>query len=330
MLTRSQLESSVDSIVRLQLDNGLILWTPNGHADPWNHVESAMALDAGGRVDEARAAYSWMQKAQRADGSWHQYYTAHGIEDAKFDANTIAYVATGVWHHFLTTDDSDWLADQWTMVEQALGWVLELQQATGEILWAREPDGTPFHYALVTGSSSIHHSLGCAVRIAERLGIEARPWADARTLLGRALSEHQLEFFAEKDRWAMDWYYPVLGGVFVNQGEAMKRITSRWHEFVIPGEGVRCVHDHPWVTTGETAEAAIACAIAGMHTEAVEIFSTTEKLRYDDGSYWTGLHVPSRAWFPEGERTVYSAAAVVLADSVLRRGTPTAEVFGVS
>jgi hypothetical protein len=329
MLTPAQRDQSVASIAALQLDSGLVLWTPNGHADPWNHVETAMALDAGDQTDAARAAYRWLLDNQRADGSWHQYYTTSGVEDPKFDANTIAYVATGVLHHFETTGDRDWLASCWTMIDRAITWVLAMQQPTGEVLWAREPDGTPFHYALVTGSSSIHHSLGCAIRIAEELGHDATPWRAARWLLAKALVDHELEFFAEKNRWAMDWYYPVLGGVHRDRSAGVERIRSRWDEFVIAGEGVRCVNDHPWVTTGETAEAAIACWRVGMHQEAGELLATTAVLRHDDGSYWTGLHVPTRAWFPEGERTAYSAAAVVLADAVLRGDTPTADVFSV-
>ena len=326
LLSAKELEASVASILRLQLPCGLILWQPDGQADPWNHVETAIALDAGGRADEAAAAYAWLAEMQRPEGSWHQYYEADRVKDAKFDANTIAYVAAGVWHHFLCTKDIDWLADQWTMVRAAIEWVLELQQPTGEILWAREPDGTPFHYALITGSSSMHHSLGCAVAIASRLGHDATAWAGARDRLHHALAEHPLEFFAEKDRWAMDWYYPVLGGI--HRGlDARTHLHAQWSKFVAEGEGVLCVNDHPWVTTGETAEAAIGCELAGMHDEAIDLLSWTRSLRHDDGDYWTGLHSPTRTYFPDGERTAYSAAAIVIAHAVLDAGSPTARLF---
>ena len=328
LLTADELAHSVDSIARLQTRKGLILWREHGHADPWNHVETAMALSAGGRHDQAGAAYRWLIDNQRADGSWHQYYTAEGVKDEKFDANTIAYVATGVWHEFLTTNNTDRLASRWPMVLGAINWVLELQQPTGEVLWAREPDGTPFHYALITGSSSIHLSIGCARKIARRLNQDDTKWAEAQHRLGHALAEHPLEFFAEKERWAMDWYYPVLGGI--HRGvRAVEQLRSRWSDFVIDGEGVRCVNDHPWVTTAETAEAAIACLLAGLYDDGSALLAITARLRHDDGSYWTGLHVPTRTHFPEGERTAYSAAAVVLAHACLDLTSPTAELFGL-
>ena len=73
----------------------MIPWFPGGHADPWNHVEAAMALIVGGRRLEAERAFEWLVARQRADGSWHNYYVGDRVEQDKLDANTIAYVATG-------------------------------------------------------------------------------------------------------------------------------------------------------------------------------------------------------------------------------------------
>ncbi len=326
VLTEFERETSVQSIADHQQADGLILWTPGGHADPWNHVESAMALDVAGRSAEARVAYRWLADNQLPDGSWHQYYDINGVEDAKFDANTIAYVAVGTLHHWLITADDAWVRAQWPSVERALAFVLDLQQPTGEIHWAKEPDGTPFHYALVTGSSSIQQSLRCAIAIGRRLGRDTSRLDDAHEQLHRALRDHEREFFAEKDRWAMDWYYPVLSGV--HTGEAARtRMLASWHRFVLDEMGVRCVDDHPWVTTGETAEAAMACWVAGLHDEAVALLRSCARLRADDGSYFTGLHVPSSEWFPENERTTYSTAAVLLADALLRGDHATRGIF---
>jgi hypothetical protein len=325
VLSAGELRASVASIASTQTDDGLILWTPNGHADPWNHVETAMALDIGGLHAAARLAYRWLASRQRADGAWYQYYLSDGIEEHKLDANTIAYCATGVWHHYLSTGDDAVLVEFWPMVEQAVAWVLELQQPGGEIIWAREMDGTPLEYALLTGSSSIAHSLGCAIKIASALGKDAAAWGAARSALAAAVAHHP-ERFEPKDRWAMDWYYPVLAGVLKGEA-AVLRMHEGWDRFVMEGEGVRCVDDHPWVTTGETAEAAIACVQAGMTVEAVELLRWSRQLRADDGSYWTGLHVPDQVHFPAEERTAYSAAAVVLAVDAVAGTSPASTLF---
>ena len=105
----------------------MIPWFPGGHADPWNHVEAAMALALGGRRAEAERAYEWLVGMQRADGSWHQYYLADGVEQDKLDANVCAYVAAGVWHHCLLTRDRGFLETMWPVVERAIDFVLDLQ-----------------------------------------------------------------------------------------------------------------------------------------------------------------------------------------------------------
>ena len=45
VLSADQLSATVDAIAEWQLPSGMIPWFPGGHADPWNHVEAAMALD---------------------------------------------------------------------------------------------------------------------------------------------------------------------------------------------------------------------------------------------------------------------------------------------
>ena len=116
LLTAADVRLSAESIVELQLPNGMIEWYRGGHADPWNHVETAMALSTCGFIDQAELAYGWLADVQRPDGSWHNYYTADGIEDSKLDSNCIAYIAAGVWHHWLATGDRKFLEEYWDVV----------------------------------------------------------------------------------------------------------------------------------------------------------------------------------------------------------------------
>ena len=52
-MTADDLRQSGHSIAALQLPSGMIEWFPGGHADPWNHVETAMALTTVGMMSEA-------------------------------------------------------------------------------------------------------------------------------------------------------------------------------------------------------------------------------------------------------------------------------------
>jgi hypothetical protein len=322
----SELAATVDTIAAVQQPDGMIPWYPGGHADPWNHVEAAMALDTGGRRAEADAAYEWLAMTQRPDGAWHQYYRAGRVEETTLDANVTAYVATGVWHHFLATDDTGFLETMWPVVEAAMGFVLDLQTPRGEIIWARHADGTPWSFALLTASSSTYASLHCALAVAGRLG-RARPdWELAADALGRAIA-HEPGAFLPKDRFAMDWYYPVLAGV-VTGDAARSRLAAGYDRFVLDGRGVRCVADKDWVTAAETAECALAHLAADEVDTAGALLEWAGHLRHDDGSWFTGMVHPQRHHFPPGERSTYSAAAIVLATAALAGTGPLIPLLG--
>src|SRR5487761_1449543 len=119
IMTQKAIDQTADTIAALQLPSGQIPWFEGGHADPWNHVEAAMALALADRILEAERAFDWLARTQHADGSWFNYYVGDDIEDARLDTNVVAYVATGVWHHYLHTRDAGFLAQMWPVVERA-------------------------------------------------------------------------------------------------------------------------------------------------------------------------------------------------------------------
>ena len=328
-LTPRQLASTVDTIAEVQRRDGCIPWFRDGHADPWDHLEAAMALAAGGRHHEAERAYEWMVANQLPEGAWAFYYRDGAVEDPTRDANFAAYMATAVWHHFLLGDDLGFLEALWPTVERAVDFVLDLQTPGGEITWSRDADGRPGAFALLTSSSCVHLSLRCAIATAERLGHERPDWelslGSVAYAVGRALTDEP-DRFEPKDRFSMDWYYPVLGGVL--SGDAARaRLGERWDTFVVPGRGVRCVADEPWVTAAETCELVIALDLAGRHDDAVRLFDWVQYLRDGDASYWTGHNYVMDVHYPEDERTTWTAAAVVLAAHVLTGDGATSSLF---
>jgi hypothetical protein len=324
-LDPSEIAATTDWIASVQLANGMIPWYPDGHADPWNHVEAAMALLLGGRRAEATAALQWLVGNQHPDGSWCHYYLADEIEETRRDPNVSAYIATGAWWYHLYTGDEGVLDDLWPAIERAVGFVLSLQQPHGEILWSLDADGTPGRFALLTSSSSIHHSLRCALAVANRLGLSRPDWELAAGRLARAIAGRP-DAFEPKDRWAMDWYYPVLSGA-VSGAAGRAHLLDRWDQFVMDGVGVRCVHDRPWVTAAETAELVMALDAVGEADRAAPLLDWTRHLRADDGAYWTGCVHPECVRYPGGERSTYTAAAVLLADHALYGSSPAAGVF---
>ena len=168
VLSADEVVQTAESIASLQLDTGMIPWFPGGHCDPWNHVETAMALDVAGLHGPAERAYEWLVDIQLPDGSWWNYYLPDGsVEEAKLDTNVCAYIATGVWHHWLCTWDRAFVDHLWPTVQRSLDWVLSMRKPNGTPLWACTADERPWDYALLTGSSSISHALKCGAQLAE-------------------------------------------------------------------------------------------------------------------------------------------------------------------
>ena len=325
-LTAADLAATVDAIAACQLPSGMIPWFPDGHADPWNHTEAAMALVVGGRRAEAERAFEWLAARQRPDGAWHRYELADRVEEDKLDANVCAYPATGVWHHWLCHRDRGFLEALWPVVDRAIDFVLDLQTPRGEILWARHADGTPWPFALLTGSSSISLSLRCALAVAGELGHERPRWVDGADRLDRTLA-HVPDAFAPKHRWAMDWYYPALVGV-LDPEVATARLEEGWHRFVAEGAGVRCVADRDWFTAAETCECALAHLRYGRRDRAVDLLTWSRRLRVPgSGDYWTGVVLPDEVHFPADERSTYTGAAVVLCADAVAAASPAAGLF---
>lgn len=213
----------------------------------------------------------------------------------------------------------------WPTVFAAVEFVLRLQQPGGQIGWKREDDGTDVTDALLTGSSSIHQALRCALAIAEHREEPQPDWELAAGLLAHAIRHHP-ERFLDKSRYSMDWYYPVLGGALTGPA-AKERIEERWDDFVVPGLGVRCVVPNPWVTGGESCELALALWAMGESDRAVDILQWIQHLRAEDGMYWTGYVFEDKAVWPE-ERTTWTAGSLLLAVAALGGDEATTAVFG--
>ena len=194
ILTRAEVEQTAASIVAMQESSGAIPWTVGEHTDVWNHVESAMALMVGGQREAAERAYEWVRTTQRHDGSWPLKIVAGEVEDHSGETNMSAYVAVGVWHHWLVTGDRAFVRHMWPTVRRALDFVVAHAAAVGWVAWSQEwHDGVPSivnEDALLAGSSSIYQSLRAGMAIADlmrgaaaRLG--ARRWTP-RTRAARA------------------------------------------------------------------------------------------------------------------------------------------------
>lgn len=320
-----EVDRVADFIAALQKDNGEIPWSVGGKTDPWDHIESAMGLSIAGYFRQAERAYQWLVSTQLADGSWWSETKDGVIINSTKETNFAAYIAVGVYHHYLITGDVDFLKTMWPSVLRGIQYAINMQAPDGEIYWARNRDGVIDKMALLTGCSSIYMSIKCALAVAEVLGIKRPSWQNAKELLGETIRNRPDLFNMIKSRFSMDWYYPILCGAISGE-EAKKRIDHLWDKFVVPDWGVRCVSDRPWVTIAETSEFVLTLAAIGDDNRARTIFSWLDDKRNSDGSYWMGVTFPDSVIWPE-EKTGWTAAAVLMAWDALNGITPAAKIF---
>ena len=310
-----EITQAASFIAQTQRSDGEIPWCEGQKTDPWDHVESAMGLSVGGYLNEAKRAFEWMAGIQQEDGSWYTAYRQGIPEDKTRDANLSSYIAVGLLHYALITQDTVFLKQMWPTLLKAIEFALSLQTPNGEIYWAISPKGNVDRMALLTGSSSIYMSVKCALAIAKMLGVCMPSWEIALHKLAEAIKHKPYLFNMTKSRYSMDWFYPILAGV-ITGADAQRRIDKYWKKFVVEDQGVRCVSDKPWVTVAETSELTLALAGMGNLEQAAIVFNWICDRRHDDGSFWCGFTCPDLVLWPEDKITWTNAAALIAADAI--------------
>lgn len=328
ILTAEQVHRTGGFIAAQQEADGAIPWCAGGQFDHWDHIEAAMGLTVSGRYEQAERAFEWSAANQRPDGSWPMLMRGGEIVDPHSDTNQCAYLAVGLWHFHQVTGRTAVLARMWPALERALNFVIRAQRPDGALSWAVAGDGRPEPIALLTGNASTVQSLECGLLVAAVLGHDRPRWRWARDKLVRTLRDPAAYdlVFADRSRFSMDWYYPVLTGS-LRDARAARRLDAAWEVFVVDGLGARCVDDQPWVTAGESAELAAALHAAGRTDAAMELLADMAHLRDEEsGGYWTGRNVSDGVVWPH-ELTSWSAAAVLLAADALAGSTGGSDLF---
>ncbi len=318
---RKLIQSQADFIISQQLPSGAIPWYRGGVTDPWDHVESAIALDLGGHFRESTLAYKWMRDTQNADGSWYFSYLEDKPQNLTKDTNFSTYIATGMWFHYLTTWDMEFLRYVWPAVEKAIDFALSLQQPGGEIYWGLSENNEVWPGAILTACSSTWFSIRCGRRIARTLGVDKPDWAEACQKLGRAIKEHPERFDRlgeDKSGHAMTWYYPILVGLLKGK-QAEERISRGWPDFVINGWGCKCFADRQSVCVAETFELILALTRMGARDKAKMVLEWVLQFRDSDNvfyreAYWPQREIRRAEQGPQvPERNTWTSAAAILA-----------------
>jgi len=321
-------EDSLDYISEVQSLDGYICWEKNKKLDPWDHIEAAMGLSIGGKEGSAKKAYIWLKDNQEADGSWFSEYFQGTPSSTRKESNFSAYIATGLWHYYLVTQDKEFLELMFPTLKKAIDFVISLQTSFGDFYWGME-EGSLLDDSLITGCSSIYKSLDCAIAIYEALNKDSNYLVNSKRRLKNCLTVNPSRFdrsWKSKKRYSMDWYYPVMCGI-IKGDDASERILNRWKQFIVEGKGCKCVEEEPWVTIAESSELVVALMVNGQEEKAKMVFDWLHQWRDEkDNLYWTGYVYTDKAYWPI-EKPTWTAAAVLIAADTIFKFTPGSELF---
>ena len=321
-------EPSINYILEVQIADGSIPWEEKKKLDPWDHIEAAMGLSIAGNKVESEKAFIWLSDNQLDDGSWYSEYIESIQQTKRRDTNFSAYLATGLFHYFLIFEDKKFLERLFPSLEKAMEFVISSQTSKGDIYWAKEEGIEILDDSLITGSSSIYKSLECAIAIYNILGKPIENLKESRLSLKNSINNNPERYdrsWESKSRYSMDWYYPILCGVYDDK-EGISIIDSKWSDFIVLGMGCKCVVEEPWVTVAESSELVIALVKLGLIEKAEYIFNSLHQWRDEDGLYWTGYVYTDEKFWPV-EKPTWTAGAVLLAADSLYRFTRGSDLF---
>ena len=313
-------------ILSCQDSEGGIRWEPNSKLDPWDHIESAMGLDVLGFEAESKNAYNWLRAYQESDGSWLSLFHSSEKNNLK-ETNFSSYIAVGMWHHFKNFKDKNFLDEFWPVLDAAIEFTLSAQSEHGDFFWAKDNKNW-LDDSLKTGCSSIYMSLLCYKKIAYEIDKRDRVSDTQINNLRDCLKNKPFRFdrnWESKERYSMDWYYPILSGAF-SKSDSIELIRDKWNEFVVEGLGCKCVKEEPWVTAAESAELALALTKIGLRNKAEKILQDTFNLIDDDGLLWTGYVFKDKKFWPI-EKPSWTIGAAILAGNAINKFSPSSDFF---
>ena len=332
IMVNQALNQATKYIKSCQRKDGAIVWFAEGKLDPWDHVEAMMGLTVSRDFSSVQQGFLWLHNNQNDDGSWFaKYFADENDEDKdrlKIEANFVAYIATGLWHYYLISQDLLFVQKIFPCVERAMDYVVSQQSLEGDIQWARSSIEHLPKDALITACASILRSMECAIYLGEVCGKQTARWETSYNLLAHALKSSPWRFdrtWESKDRFSMDWFYPILSGIY-SAAESKLRLAKDWQKFVNEEYGCRCVSDEPWITVAESCELTIALVASEQRDKAEELFMKLLRWQDADGGFWTGYSFRDKAIWPL-EKTSWTAAAIILAADAIYSITPASKLL---
>lgn len=313
-------------ILSKQSQDGSIPSSDDGSHDPWDHLESVMGLIVAKEYEGALAGINWMLNAQNRDGSWYNTYKGTRPIHKNKQSNHAAYLATTVYHFYLATNDFSIIEKTYPALKNAYSFLKTMISPTGAFAWNMDEDGIIASDFLIAGNSSIFKSLECLFHISQLAQdkLLEHQCIDAMKGIRKAFCDKKNNFdlTLDRSRFSMDFYYPALCGLPFDE----KIFFKAFEAFYVPGLGIKCVEEEPWVTVAESCECALALLKIGYSRKAKLLLSEVFKISDEEDIPFMGWQYREQIFWPE-EKPTWTAGAMLLLLDALYQDTFTARIF---
>ena len=309
-----EFQPMIDWIESNQSSGGMIFWDDKKKFDAWDHFECLTALAILGRKKSFLKGLDWFVDNLSKDSQIFSLYKGEKITQKYYEIHHAIYFSVPLLQGFYIFEEIDLLKKNFETLKKIVEKTINSRDDYGFFYWA-EKNGEFQDNSLISATSSIYLSLKAAIEIYKFLNEDTKNLEDITKSIEQQFIGDMSRFNRdgiERSRFSMDAYYPYLAGINLGSSKLLVLLS----DFYVPGMGIKCVKEEPWVTFAESSEAIISLIRVGEIKFARKIMSEIENFKNEDGIFPTGYQYSEKIFWPD-ERSTWTNAAYIIAKDCL-------------
>ncbi len=309
-----EFQPMINWIEKNQSSSGMIYWDEKKNFDAWDHFECLTALAILGRKDSFLKGLNWFLDNLSKDNQIFSSYKGKKITQNYYELHHAIYFSVPLLQGFYIFEEIELLKKNFDPLKKIVEKTINSRDNYGFFYWA-EKDGEFQDNSLISATSSIYLSLKASIEIYKFLKKDTKLLEDIIKSIEQQFTGDMSRFNrdgVDRSRFSMDAYYPYLAGINLDNQTLLDSLS----DFYVPGMGIKCVKEEPWVTFAESSEAIISLIRVGEIEFAKKIMSEIENFKNKEGIFPTGYQFSEKIFWPD-ERSTWTNAAYIIAKDCL-------------
>ena len=309
-----EFQPMINWIEKNQSSSGMIYWDEKKNFDAWDHFECLTALAILGRKDSFLKGLNWFLDNLSKDNQIFSSYKGKKITQNYYELHHAIYFSVPLLQGFYIFEEIELLKKNFETLKNIVEKTINSRDNYGFFYWA-EKDGEFQDNSLISATSSIYLSFKASIEIYKFLKKDTKLLEDIIKSIEQQFTGDMSRFNrdgVDRSRFSMDAYYPYLAGINLDNSTLLDSLS----DFYVPGMGIKCVKEEPWVTFAESSEAIISLIRVGEIEFAKKIMSEIENFKNKEGIFPTGYQFSEKIFWPD-ERSTWTNAAYIIAKDCL-------------